>query len=143
MALNQGDRAPDFPLPEGGRFTDLRKPAVVYFYPKDDTPGCTIEAQEFRDVYDEIRAAGAEVFGVSTDDAASHDAFCQKYNLNFPLIPDPDKAISQQYGVLGDHGYANRVTYLVDRDGVVRQVWPQVNPQGHAREILQAINNLA
>lgn len=142
MALEQGDRAPNFPLPKGGNFSDLGRAAVVYFYPKDDTPGCTIEAQEIRDLYSEIARTGTEVFGVSTDDQESHDAFCSKYSLNFPLVPDPEKTISKDFDVLGEKGYANRVTYLIDPEGVVRKVWPEVDPRGHAQDILDSIRDL-
>lgn len=139
MALEAGTRAPDFQIKPGLRLSDLGKPAVVYFYPKDDTPGCTIEAKGFQEQYFEISRTGAEVLGLSTDDEASHAAFCDKYGLTFPLVPDPDKAIAKDYEVLGEKGYANRVTFLVDGDGYIRKVWETVNVEGHALELVDAI----
>ena len=139
MPLEVGERAPDFQIKSGLRLSDLGKPAVIYFYPMDDTPGCTIEAKEFQEHYNEIARTGAEVLGVSTDDETSHKAFCDKYGLTFPLVPDPDKLITREYEVLLDKGYANRVTFLVDGSGYIRKIWPQVDPRGHALELLDAI----
>lgn len=139
MALETGERAPDFEIKPGLKLSDLGKPAVVYFYPKDDTPGCTIEAKGFQEQYFEISRTGAEVIGISTDDADSHSAFCDKYGLTFPLVPDPTKQITQDYDVLGANGYASRVTFLVDGDGYIRKVWETVNVEGHALELVDAI----
>lgn len=139
MPLEAGDRAPDFQLNATTRLSDLGKPAVVYFYPKDDTPGCTIQAKGFQEQYFEISRTGAEVIGISIDDADSHKAFCDKYGLTFPLVPDTEKAIAKEYEVLGEKGYANRVTFLVDGDGYIRKVWDPVNVEGHALELVDAI----
>jgi peroxiredoxin Q/BCP len=131
MSLKAGQAAPAV------TGLDLKKPTILYFYPKDDTPGCTVEACEFRDSLSQFAKAGVQVVGISTDTADSHQKFVEKYKLNFKLVPDPDKAISQRYGVLAEKGYANRVTYLI-KDGVIKQVFPQVNPKGHAQEVLSA-----
>jgi peroxiredoxin Q/BCP len=120
---------------------DLKKPTVLYFYPKDDTPGCTVEACEFRDSLSQFAKAGVQVIGVSTDSAESHQKFGQKYGLNFRLVPDPDKAISRNYDVLGQMGFANRVTYLI-KGGQIKKAFPKVNPKGHAQEVLSALKEL-
>ncbi|MEO7995419.1 MAG: peroxiredoxin [bacterium] len=140
MPLPVGERAPDFQIKPGLKLSDLGKPAVIYFYPKDDTPGCTIEAKEFQQQYFEISRTGAEVLGISTDDETSHAAFCDKYGLTFPLVPDANKSISTDYEVLlAEKGYAGRVTFLVDGEGYIRKVWDPVNPTGHALELVDAI----
>jgi len=118
------------------------KPVVVYFYPKDDTPGCTKEANEIRDLYQKIEATGAVVLGVSTDDTESHVAFANKYNLPFLLLPDKDATIAKAYGVPLRLGTAKRVTFIIDRQGKVAKVFPEVNPQGHAAEILATLSSL-
>jgi peroxiredoxin Q/BCP len=119
------------------------KPVVVYFYPKDDTPGCTKEACEIRDAWAKLQETGAVVLGISTDDAQSHIAFASKYNLPFKLIPDPTGAIAQAYGVPVRMGYTKRVTFIVDRHGKIVKVFPDVNPAGHAAEILGALSGLS
>jgi len=139
MPLEAGEHAPDFQIKPGLKLSDLGKPAVVYFYPLDDTPGCTIEAKEFQEQYNEIARTGAEVLGVSINDEDSHKAFCDKYGLTFPLVPDASKQIARDYDVLSEKGYANRVTFLVDGEGYIRKVWPQVDPRGHALELVDAI----
>ena len=111
------------------------KTVVLYFYPKDDTTGCTIEAQEFRDAYEKFQHKGAVVLGVSLDDAASHAAFRKKYNLNFPLLVSGE-AIARAYGVPITGGYAARQTFVIARDGKLRKVFRKVNPKGHSAEIL-------
>jgi thioredoxin-dependent peroxiredoxin len=118
------------------------KPVVLYFYPKDDTPGCTKEACEIRDAWGRFQAAGATVIGVSTDDATSHAKFADKHHLPFPLLPDPDRRIAKDYGVPVRLGFAKRVTFIIDRQGNVAKVFPDVNPKGHAEEILAAIDKL-
>lgn len=115
------------------------KPVVVYFYPKDDTPGCTVEAQEIRDVWSELKSTGAVVIGVSSDDTASHQAFAEKHALPFLLVPDSDHAIAHQFGVPVTNGKAKRVSFLIGKDGKVAKVFPDVKPQGHGRELLDAI----
>jgi len=149
--LNVGDQAPDFTLQnEAGEDVTLSsyrgKPVILYWYPRDDTPGCTKEACSFRDVYGEFERAGAVVLGVSADDAQSHAKFRSKYSLPFTLLSDPDHQVAEQYGVWGKKKFMgrefegiNRVTYLIDEQGVVQQVWPQVNPEGHAEEILAVL----
>lgn len=117
----------------------LGKPAVVYFYPKDDTPGCTVEAQEIRDLWDEIENTGAIVVGVSTDGQASHQAFAQKYELPFFLVPDEDHAVAKAFGVPIKNGKAARVSFVLDANGRVTKVFPKVKPEGHAAELLTAL----
>ena len=117
----------------------LGKPAVVYFYPKDDTTGCTIEAKEIRDLYDEIKSAGAIVIGVSTDGQASHQAFAQKYELPFFLVADEDHSVAKAFGVAIKNGKAARVSFVLDANGRVTNVFPKVTPQGHGAELLAAL----
>jgi peroxiredoxin Q/BCP len=118
------------------------KPVVVYFYPKDDTPGCTKEAGEIRDLHEKIQQTGAVVLGVSTDDNTSHAAFAAKYNLPFMLLPDKDGAIAKAFGVPLRLGTAKRVTFVVDRAGKIAKVFPDVNPTGHGAEILSVLSSL-
>ena len=107
---------------------------IVYFYPKDDTPGCTAEACAFNDRLPNF--AGARVFGVSPDGPASHKAFAEKYGLRFPLLSDTDRELSLACGLWGDDDRLRRTTFLLDAQGVILHVWYDVNPQGHADEIL-------
>jgi peroxiredoxin Q/BCP len=120
----------------------LGKPAVVYFYPKDDTPGCTKEACAFRDIWTEYEQAGVLVIGVSTDDDASHREFASKYELTFPLIADTDKTWAAAFGVEVTGGYAKRVSFLLDGAGKVAAVYPGVDPGVHAREVLDDASKL-
>jgi peroxiredoxin Q/BCP len=115
------------------------KPVVLYFYPKDDTSGCTKEACEIRDAWKQFQDAGAVVLGVSTDDNASHTAFADKYKLPFPLLPDTGGVIAKAYGVPIRLGMVKRVTFIIDRQGKITKVFPDVNPAGHASEILAAL----
>jgi peroxiredoxin Q/BCP len=115
---------------------ELDKPAVVYFYPKDDTPGCTKEACAFRDIWAEYEQAGVLVIGVSTDDDASHREFASKHELTFPLIADTDKRWATAFGVSVKAGYAERVSFLLDATGKLANVYPGVDPGVHAREVL-------
>jgi peroxiredoxin Q/BCP len=117
----------------------LGKPAVVYFYPKDDTTGCTIEAKEIRDLYEEIKSAGAIVVGVSTDDQASHQAFATKYELPFFLVPDESHAVAKAFGVSIKNGKAARVSFVLDANGRITKVFPKVTPTGHGAELLAAL----
>lgn len=110
---------------------------VLYFYPKDDTPGCTKEACSFRDRMADYRDAGIKVYGVSLDSPESHRAFRQKYNLNFPLLTDENGQAAEALGVLGDRGVANRATLLLDSEGKISEVYPEVSPETHADEILE------
>ena len=112
---------------------------VLYFYPKDDTPGCTKEACAFRDRMGDYGEAGIKVYGVSLDSPESHRKFREKYNLNFPLLTDEDGRAAEALGVLRDNGQvANRVTFLLDPDGKIAKVYPEVSPETHADEILDA-----
>ncbi len=139
-----GDWAPDFTLPDqtgtAVRLRDLmgRKTVVLYFYPKDQTPGCTVEARAFRDSYDAFTAAGAEVIGVSADSVASHRRFAAKQGLPFLLLSDRDGAVRDLYGVEKTLGLLpGRVTYVIDRDGAVRHVYSsQLRVMRHSRESL-------
>ncbi len=116
---------------------------VLYFYPKDDTPGCTKEACAFRDNLPKFNTVGVEVLGVSVDDESKHKKFAEKYNLPFRLVSDPDKSIVEAYGVWGmkkfmgrEYMGTSRVTYLIDEQGVIEHVWPKVIPDKHAEELL-------
>lgn len=118
------------------------RPAVVYFYPKDDTPGCTVEAQEIRDLWTELQGTGAVVIGVSTDDTTSHQAFADKHALPFLLLPDTDHRVAKAFGVPLENGRARRVTFVIDKSGKVAKVFPEVKPRGHARELLATLRGL-
>jgi peroxiredoxin Q/BCP len=147
MPLAVGDTAPNFTVKDtNGNTITLSdctgKPVVLYFYPKDDTPGCTKEACSFRDNYQQYLSQGITVFGVSLDDEASHQAFTQKFNLPFPLLADVDGAITRAYDVLGERNgmtYAQRVTYVIGTDGKITQVYTTINTETHATDILTAI----
>jgi peroxiredoxin Q/BCP len=142
--LTEGAAAPELDAPDAtGKFwkiNDLRgKPAVVYFYPKDDTPGCTKEACSFRD--NAARLGETTVLGVSVDTAASHTAFAQKFNLNFPLLADVGGALSKRWGVLGG-AVPRRVTFVLDREGRIAKVFEPVKVEGHTDEVLAALREL-
>ena len=149
--LEKGDAAPAFRTVdqngESAALSDFRgRKVVLYFYPKDDTPGCTKEACSFRDGYAKFRKRKIEVLGVSTDDEKSHRKFAEKFDLPFRLLADPDKKIVTAYGVWGEKSMygrkymgTHRVTYVIDEKGKIEGVWPKVKPDGHADEILEAI----
>ncbi|HEY7371881.1 MAG TPA: peroxiredoxin [Polyangia bacterium] len=118
------------------------KYAIVYFYPKDDTPGCTKEACAFRDAFDKFVAAGVTIFGVSRDAEPSHKAFMQKYTLPFPLVADPSGVVAKAYHVPSTFGYDKRVSFLVAPDGKIVKVYPDVDPGVHAKELLDTISAL-
>ena len=151
MTLNPGDKAPHFSLPastgETISLTDAAgRKVVLYFYPKDDTPGCVKEACSFRDANAELRAAGVEVLGVSADSLKSHRRFVEKYKLNFPLLSDEEMTVSTAYGAWGEKTAwgkttvgMRRMTFLIDEEGMIRKVWPKVRPDGHAEEVLKAV----
>ena len=144
--LKVGDIAPDFTsVDHDGKEIRLSsfkgKPVVVYFYPKDDTPGCTVEACNFRDNYDNYEKKGVKVLGVSVDSQKSHKKFVEKYGLNFTLVADDKKEIAKNYGVLGERN-ASRVTYIIDREGKVAHVYPKVSPKDHAVEVMGKLENL-
>jgi thioredoxin-dependent peroxiredoxin len=125
---------------EAVRLEQLRgKPVVVYFYPKDDTPGCTLEAQEIRELYEQIRRTSAIVIGVSADDQDSHRAFAEKHALPFLLASDEGGQLARAFGVPLKNGRSARVTFVVGADGKVARVFPQVTPKGHAAELLTAL----
>jgi peroxiredoxin Q/BCP len=142
--LAVGTPAPDFEATahDGSRvhLAELRgRDVVLYFYPKDDTPGCTKEACSFRDAWAPLQAAGVVVLGVSTQDAGSHGAFAQKYHLPFPLIPDERGELAARYRVPVTLGLARRITYLIGKDGRVACVWSRVDVGRHAQDILDAV----
>jgi peroxiredoxin Q/BCP len=114
---------------------DFSKPTVLYFYPRDDTPGCTTEAEQFDAELESYRDAGVSVFGVSTDDVESHEEFAEKYELRFDLLADPEGEIADAFGVDTSRGAAERTTFVLD-DGQVEAVYEGVNPDGHARDVL-------
>jgi peroxiredoxin Q/BCP len=144
--LEPGSVAPDFTaVAHNGQTVTLSKlrgaPVVLYFYPKDDTPGCTKEACEFRDRWGELKKAGVRVFGVSTQDNTSHSAFAQKHALPFPLLPDEKGELAAKYRVPLVNGNAQRITYLIGKDGRIQHVWPRVDPVGHAQDILKHVGS--
>jgi thioredoxin-dependent peroxiredoxin len=151
MSVGVGDRAPDFTLPsqsgEQVRLHDLlqERAVVLYFYPKDETPGCTAEACAFRDGYEAFREAGAEVVGVSSDTVASHEGFAVKHGLPFTLLSDVGGKVRKLYGVRATLGILpGRVTYVIDRDGVVRHVFSsQTDVRRHVREALTTLDEIA
>jgi peroxiredoxin Q/BCP len=151
MPVKVGDTAPDFSLPaaNGGivSLKDFRgqKAVVLYFYPKDDTPGCTAESCAFRDQYEVFKAAGAEVIGVSGDSAESHQRFAAKYNLPFTLLSDKGDQLRKLYGATAAFGlFPGRVTYVIDKTGVVRYVFDSMfNFTGHVEEALKTLQQLA
>ncbi|MFO0665572.1 MAG: peroxiredoxin [Polyangiaceae bacterium] len=139
--LGVGAQAPDFSLRDAKgttlKLSELRgSQVVVYFYPKDDTPGCTKEACAFRDSFSKYDAAGVKVVGVSQDTEESHAQFRTKFKLPFPLAADADGAISKSFGVKSHLGMSSRVTFLLDKNGKVAHVWPDVSPAGHAEDVL-------
>ena len=141
--LAAGDAAPDITLKlhdgKEVRLSSLQgKQVLVYFYPKDDTPGCTVEAQGLRDGWADLQAAGLEVYGVSMQDATSHKAFIDKYNLPFPLVVDSDGAVAKAFRVPTKMSFASRQSFLIGKDGKIKQVWLEVNPKEHAAAILAA-----
>ena len=148
LKLKEGDVAPDFSAATsgGGRVSlaDFKgKNVVLYFYPRDNTPGCTKEACAFRDHFSRFRKKGAAVLGVSTDPVKSHDKFVGKFKLPFTLLADEDKQIVQAYGVWGEKSFmgrkylgTHRVTFLIGPDGRIKKVWPKVKPDEHAAEVL-------
>lgn len=141
--LAQGDAAPDFrAFGDDGKEYSLSalrgKYVVLYFYPKDDTPGCTVEAKGFRDDSAAYEARGAVVIGVSTDDAESHQAFRKAHNLNFPLLVE-GREVARMYGVPVRLGYASRQTFVIGKDGVLLKVFRSVTPAGHSKEILDLL----
>ena len=150
MTLKIGDKAPDFTLPKQDgtpvRLKDLLQKAavVLYFYPKDDTPGCTQQACSFRDSYEAFKEAGAEVVGISSQSTASHEAFSAKHRLSFTLVSDEGAKVRKEYGVPSTLGLLpGRVTYVIDREGTIRHIFnSQFNAKRHVTEALGVIQQL-
>ena len=145
--LKAGERAPDFEATDqNGKMVALTsfrgRPVVLYFYPKDDTPGCTAEACSFRDSMSVLRDQGIVVLGVSVDSEKSHAGFASKYNLNFTLLSDTKKIIVRAYGVESPFGIANRVTYIVGPDGIIKHVFPHVSTKTHGDDVLKKLKEL-
>ncbi len=150
--LKEGDKAPDFAVPdqEGNivRSKDLRgKKYALYFYPKDDTPGCTKEACSFRDSWAKFKRRGIEVFGVSLDSEKSHQKFINKFSLPFRLLADTDKKLSESFGTYGEKKFMgrtymgnHRMTFLIDEKGKVKKIFEKVKPEDHAEEVLAAFS---
>jgi len=147
VSLKEGDAAPNFKLHSDAdkvvQLSDFKgKNVVLYFYPKDFTGGCTKEACSMRDNLPQITALNTVVLGVSVDGVDSHQGFKTKENLNFTLLSDPDKVVSGQYSGLNANGMAKRVTFIIDKKGIIRKIFPKVNPEGHAQEILAVLNEM-
>ena len=149
IKVKVGDQAPEFegPTTDGSKLglKDFvgKKNVVLYFYPKDDTPGCTREACSFRDNITPIRKMGAEVIGVSLDSITSHEKFTTKYGLPFPLISDKEKQIAKAFGVLKETGTStNRITFIIDKQGKIAKVFPKVDVSKHTDEVVAALKQL-
>jgi len=153
LALKEGDKAPEFSVAASGGGTislaDFRgRNVILYFYPKDDTPGCTKEACAFRDEFAAFKQRGAVILGVSTDPVKAHDKFTDKFKLPFPLLADVDKKIVEAYGVWGEKTFMGRkylgtyrVTFLIGSDGRIKKIWPLVKPEEHAAEVLATLSD--
>jgi thioredoxin-dependent peroxiredoxin len=154
MTVEAGQAAPDFDLPTDGggrvRLGDFKgRPLVLYFYPRDDTPGCTKEAQGFAEAYPEFQAAGIRVLGISKDSTASHDRFKAKYDLPFPLASDEAGGVVEAYSSWVEKSRygknymgIDRSTFLIDGQGTLRRIWRQVSVPGHVAEVLDAARAL-
>jgi peroxiredoxin Q/BCP len=152
--ISEGTKAPVFTLATDDgrkvRLSDLKgSPVVLYFYPKNDTPGCTKEACAFRDRHQEITQLGAKVFGISPDTLESHQKFRDKYQLNFPLLSDPEHHVAEKYGAWREKSMygkksmgIQRSTYLIDSQGKVAKVWRRVQVEGHDAEVVEAVKQL-
>jgi thioredoxin-dependent peroxiredoxin len=152
--IEEGMKAPDFTLATDDgtkvKLSDLRgKPVVLYFYPRDDTPGCTKEACAFRDRQKDLKKLGATLLGVSTDDVASHVKFRDKFSLNFPLLADVDHKVAEKYGAWREKNMygkksmgVQRSTWLIDSAGLVRKVWKKVSVDGHDEQVLDALKEV-
>ena len=151
--ISEGVTVPKFEAKDADgnkiRSSDFKgKKHVIYFYPKDFTPGCTTEADEFSKEYKKFKKAGIEIIGVSPDDVDSHRKFCDKMGIPYPLLADTEKEISKTFGVWGKKKFmgreymgVNRSTFLVDEKGKVFKVFPKVKPAGHAKEVLDSFTN--
>ena len=152
--IEEGSKAPAFTLQadDGSKvkLSDLKgSPVVLYFYPRDDTPGCTREACAFRDRQDEIQGLGAKVFGISPDTVESHVKFRDKFSLNFPLLADPDHKMAEKYGAWREKNMygkksmgIQRSTYVIDANGKVAKLWKRVQVDGHDQQVIDALNAL-
>jgi thioredoxin-dependent peroxiredoxin len=155
-ALKEGKTAPNFSLPASGngknvKLSDFKgkKNVVLYFYPRDSTPGCTKEACDFRDSRRKLGALNAEVFGISFDSLSSHEKFSAAQKLNFPLLSDESKAVAKKYGVYQKKSLYGRSfmgivrsTFVIDRNQKIRRIFPKVKVDGHAEEVLQTLKDL-
>ncbi len=151
MAFKVGDKLPDLTLPaSGGKDIRLKaykgQPLVLYFYPKDSTPGCTLEGQDFSALYPKFRKVGAEILGISRDSVKSHDNFCAKYGFPFTLLSDKEELACQAFDVIREKTLygrkylgVDRSTFLFDAKGVLRREWRSVKVKGHAEEVLAAV----
>ena len=153
--LTEGQKAPEFTLPTLGdkkiSLSDFKgnKVVVLYWYPKDNTPGCTKEACFFRDLESEFESAGAVILGVSIDSLKSHAKFAEEHHLPFPLLSDEDKSVSTAYGVFKEKSMygksflgVERTTFVIDKEGIIRKIWPKVNVEGHVDEVLDFVKSL-
>jgi peroxiredoxin Q/BCP len=155
MLPSPGTKAPDFTHPsDEGTTVSLKSlrgsPVVLYFYPKDDTSGCTTEACEFRDAWADVKASGARLYGVSPDGVKSHEKFRAKFDLPFPLLADEGHSVARAYGVWGEKSMYGRkymgilrTTFIIDEKGRIARVFEKVKPAGHADEVLAALRELA
>ncbi|MFN5609240.1 MAG: thioredoxin-dependent thiol peroxidase [Holosporales bacterium] len=153
MTITIGSPAPDFTaVTDAGKTLTLAQfrgqYVVLYFYPKDDTPGCTKQACGFRDALPDFSGVDAVILGVSRDDTASHAKFVKKFDLNFPLLADTEGTITEAYGVWVEKSMygkkymgIERTTFLIDKEGKIEKIWPKVKVDNHAKEVLQAIGN--
>ena len=151
--IEEGAKAPTFTLKDQAgnpvKLADFAgKQVVLYFYPKDNTPGCTTEACDFRDEHSKLQKAGAVVLGVSPDSEKSHQKFIEKFKLPFPLLVDGDHAVAEKYGAWGEKSLYGRKfmgiirsTFLIGKDGKVKKVWPKVKVNGHVAEVLEAVKS--
>lgn len=155
LTLQEGDMAPEFTLPTDGDGTvslaDLKgsKKVVLYFYPKDDTPGCTVEAKDFRDAMADFEKAGTVIIGISKDAVSKHNKFKEKYCLPFTLVSDAESDVCERYGQWVEKSMygkkymgINRATFLIGKDGKIAKLWPKVKIEGHAQEVLKAAQSL-
>ena len=148
ITVKEGDSAPDFTLSSDDgkqvKLSDFKgvSNVILYFYPKDFTSGCTKEACNFRDNISKFKDLNTEILGVSVDDVESHKSFKEKEKLNFILLADPDKTVSTQYGVLNMIGMDSRVTFVIDKNGIVKKIYPKVDPSENYLEILEYLKTM-
>jgi len=144
MSIKTGDKFPNFSgRTFDGRYFDLEtlkgKNVVVYFYSKDNTPGCTTESQEFSQLLEQFHKVSTEVIGISVDSLETHRKFAQRYNLKVPLISDSERQLVEKLGIKRESGAALRITFILDKEGKIRKIYENVNPAGHAQEVLSYI----